>query len=915
MTLFKRALFITLLAASWCPAEQELPVETLAKLPEVVLDRKSEFEAVVQELPARDDGLRRYGFAFKTPNLVDGPATWLVLWDHERPDTSAWEVTKPDGSVLAVVSPASANVGVDPDRTAKFPATQSLQRVRVGNHILVKATRYQAVLATTAKTPPLAILINVAADDRPSKPGEEIREMEIPEGSLTSQLVMDLVENIRHFHGDAAAIEFLESQFTKKAERLGEFNTLFTKVWHEAQFGTGMENPEWGSRLNDAAFISAYRIGHYAQAFDILNNLCARLGASARFGRLAEVHAIFEDAYRRGGQNMDPTSHPDLGPAIPSIPAIRHRKIEMAIPFSKQPPEGAPPISRVRPFGTIQVSALLYYAFQRMNRGDWQGAMEWAVWVRDWASDDMGVPIQSINEAWYSATIDLAIHLDNLGFTEEALALINEAVAAPYGGHYRGRMKINAAHRQLDLQRKVGRPDPEIIPKLREIVTVMENHVHFGRGSAWIVMMDLASAHFDAGQFEEGDRLLEQIIAEGCNNARWRRITRWIDTGRTEGVEAELIALLNMTRAGGHKVSEIWLYDKYADFLETTGRLQEALAMRQEAVRLSRDFNLFTKLPVHLAKLARLFHKLGHVDLASKAADEARALIQSETMPPGVVKSVNDVLAGITSAAPTIVAEELKPKVDLQPHRGIVVPIEGAPWAGYLTLTNPGTSAILGTLDISGPPHLAKAGGENGDIRVELGGAAGHGPRSALPLQLDPGSYRLITVAAGAAHAGEGEMKFVWRPTAGDPSAEATMSIDVREEGVAGAVIQAGDYQSNPFYGVPIHIAYVASDKPPQSPPIRFKSSQAARIEIHLLDGTPLAVDGTGNGSLLDSGDELFAQTDGAGNLRIAMVDGVAALKIIAYPRDPIAAEGLQIDIEVLDGAEWNLHSRNKVEP
>lgn len=48
-------------------------------------------------------------------------------------------------------------------------------------------------------------------------------------------------------------------------------------MWDEARFGPGMEDPAWGSRLYDAAFVSAYRIGHYERAFGLMNNLSARL--------------------------------------------------------------------------------------------------------------------------------------------------------------------------------------------------------------------------------------------------------------------------------------------------------------------------------------------------------------------------------------------------------------------------------------------------------------------------------------------------------------------------------------------------------------------------------------------------------------------------------------------------------------
>ena len=445
----------------------------------------------------------------------------------------------------------------------------------------------------------------------------------------------------------------------------------------------------------------------------------------------------------------------------------------------------------------------------------------------------------------------------------------------------------------------------------------MEDHVHFGRANIWFVKNNLAMALFDMGRHEEGDRLIEEIIGEGYHHARWTRLDRWLETGVVEGVEEELIALLTHTREGGRKTSELGLYGKYADFLESVGRLREALAMRQEAIRLARDFNAFTQLPVQLANLAALLHKLGYADLAVRTADEARSLIDTGHMPARTIEQVATALESINDKAgtPTMDAGMPQPEIELQPHRALVIPIEGAPWMGYLALVNPGTVAMRGILEISGIPHLAEETGESGDIKVGLVEATDGGEHSSLNLVLDPGTYRLITVGADASHAGEGEMEFTWLSVGANEAARASMWIDTREQGVAGAMIQAGDYQTNPFYGVPIHLGYVSQYQAAKSPPIRFRTSQAARLEIHHVDGTPLAVDGTGNGSLLDRGDEVFGETDGAGHLQIALADGAAGLRIIAYPADPIAPEGPTIDVEVWTDGAWLLHSRNKIEP
>lgn len=249
---------------------------------------------------------------------------------------------------------------------------------------------------------------------------------------------MELVENIRVFHGDAAAIAFLDAQFAANAEDGNAHNALFIRVWEEAQFGSGIDDPEWASRLNDSAFSSVLAIGNYARVFQIMNNLFGSLSSSARYGRLAEVMAVLEDGYRRGGQNMDPTTYPDRGPAIPSLPVVRHRDITIATPYSRGFPPGPRPISAVSAFDSYQANAILRYSNHLMHSGHWQAAIEWAVWSREWASDDDGIPLQPRNGIWYSATNTISNYLLMLGFIDDALAIAEEAVAAPTVGTIAG---------------------------------------------------------------------------------------------------------------------------------------------------------------------------------------------------------------------------------------------------------------------------------------------------------------------------------------------------------------------------------------------------------------------------------------------------------------------------------------------
>ena len=110
-----------------------------------------------------------------------------------------------------------------------------------------------------------------------------------------------------------------------------------------------------------------------------------------------------------------------------------------------------------------------------------------------------------------------------------------------------------------------------------------------------------------------------------------------------------------------------------------------------------------------------------------------------------------------------------------------------------------------------------------------------------------------------------------------------------------------------------MYLQYVAETPAADSPLLRFICSQTARVEVYQLDGSPLAIDGQGNGSLLDPGDELFAKSDGAGNMIVPLANGSATLNLLLYPTRGIPNEGLTVDIEAWMDGSWQLHSRNRL--
>jgi hypothetical protein len=218
---------------------------------------------------------------------------------------------------------------------------------------------------------------------------------------------------------------------------------------------------------------------------------------------------------------------------------------------------------------------------------------------------------------------------------------------------------------------------------------------------------------------------------------------------------------------------------------------------------------------------------------------------------------------------------------------------------------------MAGKLIIKGPSVECSENKETGDITIKIMNSKAQPGTKEFVCSVDPGTYRLVHLSAGADRKIEGEIQIDWQDARS--SSNASIVLEAPEAGVSGAIIQAGEYRANPFYGVPMFLQYVGKVDAPDSPPLRFVCSHSSRVEVYQLDGTPLAIDAQGNGSLLNQGDELFVKSDGKGNMILPLSNGSASMNLIHYPAEEIPKEGITIDVEVYTDGSWKLHSRNRL--
>ncbi len=743
----------------------------------------------------------------------------------------------------------------------------------------------------------------------PNLSAQEVSEK--PDGYTTNQVIESLLK-AKIENRIPEGLKLLSEELDRRG-RDGNFRSLFSTVWTEAQVKSGRLDVDWAAMLYDEIFKGAIRNEKYAEMNDVTGNLLTSLSAAGRHGRLSEVLDWWIEK-QNGNQGLEITAYQDQGPVHPFFPEIRKRNTPVSMLHSQI---GTEPDNQRNMVDIEQKNGQVFalYATHLNQSGKWRESMEWVQQIRRWASHEDGNPRWQMIQPWFNSVESTAEGLQWLGYNEEALKQVDIGLAAPMQESYHGRCNIILSLLRLEILMELKQAPEDLVDQARELVKRAEANTHLSIAFHRDAKVTLARTLLHTGADAEALALLDELAGFGFIRARNVRLEYWITKGMLERVEEELLSLLKASRVTGNKSSECWLYEKYADFLESSGRLSEALSMRREVIRLCKSFDYFSTLPIQLAKLAVLLERMGDSVGSKAAADEARALLAKGRLSASHKKLTESFL---TKLNPGQAVKETKPEkvplVDFQPERSMVIPIQGAAWTTLLTLANPSDKPEEGTLSARGIPMVFKREAETGDVTARPATDADQG-NTTLRLRLEPSNYQLIKITADKNFTKQGELALVWTSWSGENKVEANVVIEAPEKGVSSSVIQAGNYRANPFYGVPVHLHYVTTDEATKSSPLRFIASEKARVEVYALDGTPLSVDGQGNGSLRDKGDELFGASDGEGNLQLPLKNGAASFMVLIYPNGPLPEDGLTLNVEAFQGGAWSLHSQNRLQP
>ncbi|MCP5545838.1 MAG: hypothetical protein H7A50_00535 [Akkermansiaceae bacterium] len=709
---------------------------------------------------------------------------------------------------------------------------------------------------------------------------------------------------IQRKSGTGDALAHLEKELGSFIAAGGKFRNFYLALWKEAQVGTGRAELEWAAAANGWLQDKCIELEAYLAAEELCANTASTMVTVNRYASARRALKPFLFAMERRSMSADPFDLDDLGPAFESLPDVRRRRVPLVAKRGISVVDDHGWVFVTKDMPRLFAGSMVTLANLEFLGGDWKRSIERKLWAADW-SDQMHGKVQEAGARWYSSMSGVAGDLETLGLYELADECNRTIIEAKRSDPYQNRSKLSARHRRIALRLMQGPAEESMLKELATIHSRMKKNPFVIRATWESVEVTRAKCLFFLGKENEAEALLTGLVKSGNRAARFERIRQRLLGGRFDGLDGEFTTVLTKIREWGRKIDEAELYSLYADFLERTGRADESLAMRREAIRLERCFDLFVALPKDVARLSVLLKRCADEQGAAGAAAEALELAGNQRrIPDRVLGEVKGIL-NAPSVSPAAEAETRSVQVELQPVRAIAIPVKGMPLRGRAILLNPGTRAVEGILSIRGLSADIRWDGVTASVRIGKPGAG------KVAIRIDPGCYARVDLSSDVPPP-VGEFELAWTGPANGRQASRWI-ISAPDDGIASAVVDAGEYTSNPFYGIPIHHHYQDAGGGESATAFRVRSSVPARIEAYGAEDTPLFVDANGDGELTGSGDSLFLDVDADALADIPVVEGECVLHFEVFPIGDLPSEGVNIELETYTGGRWSVIAEDRI--
>lgn len=660
------------------------------------------------------------------------------------------------------------------------------------------------------------------------------------------------------------------------------------EMWREAQFRTGSWDSLWA--LEIFKWIDDHQLEYIGSRRSRLDPLANNIHSNYfALGRMGEAHLLTQEManeLERYGLNTETEELEDLGPWHPDFPLLRMR------PFRIKRYENSND-SLNGFYRYTYFSSMARIVRQSLAEGKWQQAGELCIWIQAYA-DAFGKsgPYRKDNQgfqtrqSYSTSSVKLANILELHGELHLAVEVLDELIARNHRD-YGYATHLEALVYRETLLIKLGRSSPDAIDRVAGYYMRYQKKKHQAGGVASIRSVQYAKILHHFGRTEEAWEMIHYLESnlnersvDELNTLRLAKIHMALREGLYEDVEAWLMESLEYSRSKGLKIHEPELYKLYAELEAARGKMTAAISLIGEAHRLN--------------------NALGLKDAAN---ENKLALANYE-------KELHDTSSGAIAGS----SGELPISCDLQPEAMTSVSLTDRSAIGRFALSNPSNSEATGTLEIVG--EIASVVYDTTTNTVVVTASDTKLGSHQEQIVLNAQDQLIIETHAKSPPLDPKQVTLKWMHSE-HPTVTAAWTYSSSETAVRKSFINASSVKDNPFYLVPIfHTLQRASIYNDEANDFRLVASSPIRVEVYASDtGELLCIDANGDGDLMDSGDQLFKDSDHDGHADITFDTNSETVAIEVYFRniEPIDDSPVELSLELKVGELWETQAINQI--
>jgi tetratricopeptide (TPR) repeat protein len=420
----------------------------------------------------------------------------------------------------------------------------------------------------------------------------------------------------------------------------------------------------------------------------------------------------------------------------------------------------------------------------------------------------------------------------------------------------------------------------------------------------------------------------------------WRGKAR--ATAADPGAEQDFLDALDYYRQSGFKFLEGQLYQSYARLLRKMGRIEEGLCLNAEGIRIFRECGAPHRIPEALADRITLLLRAGRFEEAEAVwAQVNRLMNEMPRMSPSrrldilhqwqFYLAVRGRLADLEEFRKTVIAwiattdlienetrtflefratpdlpipeAPARTAPDLQPYYVATRSDPGAPAEAWFWLAN--TSAVdwSGPVSISAPGDISILTLDTTLCEVRISGMTNVALKTILPtVRVTPDAMFLLRVVS---QGGDGSAAQVRLSAAGGTESRWDIAPNTDPTSPR-TLLHASLLACNPFFHIPVFHPIMWPVAPDTPLNLRVRANAPCRVEIYdIRDSRLLATDTQGDGSYMEAGDVLTADSDRNGFPEVSGKNPAVIIRVFPVP-NPSYSDPLDLVLEIRIAGEWH---------